>query len=74
MERLGVMVNRSQTIGNVKLLDNTRKIEKLLHNNDTGKVVFNDICRVMSDVLQSNILVISKKGAQRKTLRRALHK
>ena len=55
-------MNRSQTIGNVKLLDNTRKIERLLHNNDTGKVVFSDICRVMSDVLQSNILVISKKG------------
>jgi transcriptional pleiotropic repressor len=46
----------------VKLLDNTRKIERLLHNNDTGKVVFSDICRVMSDVLESNILVISKKG------------
>ena len=55
-------MNRSQTIGNVKLLDNTRKIERLLHNNDTGKVVFNDICRVMSDILESNILVISKKG------------
>ena len=55
-------MNRSQTIGNVKLLDNTRKIERLLHNNDTGKVVFNDICRVMSNVLKSNILVISKKG------------
>lgn len=51
-----------QTIGNVKLLDNTRKIERLLHNNDTGKVVFNDICKVMSSVLESNILVISKKG------------
>ena len=50
-------MNRSQTIGNVKLLDNTRKIERLLHNNDTGKVVFNDICRVMSDILESNILV-----------------
>ena len=55
-------MNRSAMIGNVKLLDNTRKIERLLHNNDTGKVVFNDICRVMSDVLESNILVISKKG------------
>ena len=55
-------MNRTQAIGNVKLLDNTRKIERLLHNNDTGKVVFSDICRVMSDVLESNILVISKKG------------
>ncbi len=55
-------MNKSQSFSNVKLLDNTRKIEKLLHNSDTGKVVFNDICRVMSDILQSNILVISKKG------------
>lgn len=51
-----------QTTNNVVLLDNTRKIEKLIHNNDTGKVVFNDICRVMSDILQAHILVISKKG------------
>ena len=62
LERAGAELNRSTMIGNVKLLDNTRKIERLLHNNDTGKVVFNDICRVMSDVLESNILVISKKG------------
>ena len=47
---------------NVVLLDNTRKIEKLIHNNDTGKVVFNDICRVMSEILKAHILVISKKG------------
>ena len=33
---------------NVVLLDNTREIEKLIHNNDTGKVVFNDICKVIS--------------------------
>ena len=50
---------------NVVLLDNTRKIEKLIHNNDTGKVVFNDICRVMSDILHAHILVISKKGKER---------
>lgn len=55
-------MNKSQALNNVKLLDNTRKIEKLLHNNDTGKVVFNDICKVMSDILQSNMLVISRKG------------
>lgn len=47
---------------NVVLLDNTRKIEKLIHNNDTGKVVFNDICKVMSEILKAHILVISKKG------------
>ena len=46
----------------VQLLDKTRKINKLLHNNHSHKVVFNDICEVLSEILQSNILVISKKG------------
>ena len=46
----------------VQLLDKTRKINKLLHNNNSSKVVFNDICAVLSEILDSNILVISKKG------------
>ncbi|MGN0342602.1 MAG: GTP-sensing pleiotropic transcriptional regulator CodY [Roseburia sp.] len=46
----------------VQLLDKTRKINKLLHNNNSSKVVFNDICDVLTDILDSNILVISKKG------------
>lgn len=46
----------------VQLLDKTRKINKLLHNNNSNMVVFNDICEVLSDILESNILVISKKG------------
>lgn len=46
----------------VQLLDKTRKINKLLHNNNSHKVVFNDICDVLSDILSSSVLVISKKG------------
>lgn len=46
----------------VQLLDKTRKIGKLLHNNNSSKLVFNDICSVLTDVLDSSILVISKKG------------
>ena len=46
----------------VQLLDKTRKINKLLHNNNSSKVVFNDICEVLSEILESNVLVISKKG------------
>ena len=46
----------------VQLLDKTRKINKLLHNTSSSKVVFNDICKVMVGTLQSNVLVISKKG------------
>ena len=46
----------------VQLLDKTRKIGKLLHNNHSSKVIFSDICRVMQDTTQSNVLVISRKG------------
>lgn len=46
----------------VQLLDKTRKINKLLHNNNSSKVVFNDICKVLTEILKSNILVISRKG------------
>ena len=31
----------------VQLLDKTRKINKLLHNNNSSKVVFTDICEVL---------------------------
>ena len=53
----------------VQLLDKTRKIGKLLHNSNQGKVIFNDICRVLCETLSSNVLVISRKG---KILGRAL--
>lgn len=46
----------------VQLLDKTRKINKLLHNNNSQKVVFNDICQVLMEVMDSNVIVISKKG------------
>lgn len=46
----------------VQLLDKTRKINKLLHNNNSSKVVFNDICEVLTEILRSTVLVISKKG------------
>lgn len=46
----------------VQLLDKTRKINKLLHNNHSARVDFNDMCNVLSSILESNILVISKKG------------
>ena len=46
----------------VKLLDKTRKINNLLQNNHLGKVIFNDICTVLSSILTANVLVLSKKG------------
>lgn len=46
----------------IQLLDKTRKINRLLHNNSSSKVVFNDICKILSEILLSNVLVISRKG------------
>ncbi len=45
----------------VQLLDKTRKINKLLHNNNSSKVVFNDICAVLAEILNSNVFVVSKR-------------
>lgn len=46
----------------VQLLDKTRKINRLLHENNSSKVVFNDICDVLTGILSSNVLVVSRKG------------
>ena len=67
MNQTGVLQNwvfafRRRIMSSVRLLDKTRKIGKLLHNNNSSKVVFNDICAVLSEILESNVLVISKKG------------
>ncbi|MCR4924501.1 MAG: GTP-sensing pleiotropic transcriptional regulator CodY [Lachnospiraceae bacterium] len=49
-------------MSSVELLDKTRLINKLLHNNNASKVVFSDICDVLKGIIESNVLVISKKG------------
>ncbi len=36
----------------VQLLDKTRKINKLLHNNNSSKVIFSDICGVLTEILE----------------------
>ena len=46
----------------ISLLDRTRRIGSLLHNNVSSKVAFTDICTVVSDTLSSDALVISRKG------------
>jgi transcriptional pleiotropic repressor len=51
-----------EAIMSVQLLDKTRKIGQLLHNNNSRKVVFSDICIILTDILDSNVLVISRKG------------
>ena len=49
-------------MSSVQLLDKTRKINKLLHNNSSTKFIFNDICDVLGRILDSDVLVISSKG------------
>lgn len=46
----------------VQLLDKTRMINNLLHSNTSHKIVFNDICKILSEVIDSNVMVISDKG------------
>lgn len=49
-------------MGSIQLLDKTRKIGKFLHNNSESMVIFDDICKVLGEIVGSNTLVISKKG------------
>lgn len=44
------------------LLDKTRMLNKILQKSGTEPVVFNDICNLLSDVLNCNIYIISRKG------------
>lgn len=46
----------------IDLLDKTRKINELLRDNRVSKVAFTDLCRVLGDLLYSNVYVISSKG------------
>ena len=46
----------------VRLLDNTRKINQLLQNSSTAKVIFSDICGVLSRIFSGDALFISRKG------------
>ena len=59
---IGVIMYMEECMMSVQLLDKTRKINKLLHNNHSARVEFNDMCGVLSGILESNILVISRKG------------
>ena len=46
----------------VQLLDKARKINKLIYNYNSSKIVFSDICDVLSEILDSNVVVIAKSG------------
>lgn len=44
------------------LLNKTRMLNKILQKTGAEPVVFNDICKLLSNVLESNVYVISRKG------------
>ena len=46
----------------VKLLDKTRKISRLLHENKSDVVIFNDICNLLGKLLDANVMVVSLRG------------
>ena len=57
-----ISVRKDRDEMSVQLLDKTRKLNKLLHNNNSRKEVCNDICEVLTEILLSNVLVFSRKG------------
>lgn len=46
----------------IELLDKTRKINRLLHDNNGSKVSFHDVCNILGSLLDSHVFVISRKG------------
>ncbi len=46
----------------IELLDKTRRINRLLNDHHSTKVAFDDICKVLGQLLSANTYVISSKG------------
>ena len=46
----------------IQLLDKTRKLNRLLKNAESSEISFSEISKVLKEMLQSNVLVLSKKG------------
>ena len=44
------------------LLSKTRMLNKILQKSGTEPVVFSDICKLLSEVLECNVYIISRKG------------
>lgn len=44
------------------LLNKTRMLNKILQKSGAEPVVFDDICKLLSEVLQSNVYVVSRRG------------
>ena len=46
----------------IQLLDKTRKLNRLLKNAESSEISFSEICKVLKEMLGSNVMVLSKKG------------
>lgn len=46
----------------IELLEKTRKVNRLLQRSGSEPVIFNDICKVLNEVLVSSVLITSKRG------------
>lgn len=46
----------------MSLLAKTRMLNKILQKSGTEPVVFDDICNLLSDVLQCNVYIVSRRG------------
>lgn len=44
------------------LLNKTRRLNKILQKGGTDPVVFDDICKLLSEVLSCNVYIVSRKG------------
>lgn len=46
----------------LSLLNKTRRLNKILQKGGTDPVVFDDICKLLSEVLECNVYIVSRKG------------
>lgn len=46
----------------ISLLEKTRRLNRILQKSGTEPVAFEDICKLLSEVLSSNVYVVSRKG------------
>lgn len=44
------------------LLEKTRILNKIIQKSATEQVIFSDICKILSDVLDCNVYIVSRKG------------
>ncbi len=46
----------------ISLLEKTRRINKILQQSDESAISFNELCRILSEILDANVYVASAKG------------